>query len=46
MFGDFILQIKQTWKRFWCIHDYKRDEILMRQPCSFTQSCSKCGRIR
>lgn len=23
MFGDFILWIKQSWKEFWCIHDYQ-----------------------
>ena len=41
MFGDLILKIKEKWKQFWCIHDYKPNfhlEFRWRQ-------CTKCGRI-
>lgn len=42
MFGDLMIQIKQLWKEFWCIHDYqwagKLDSSYM--------CCTKCGRIK
>ena len=42
MFGDLILKIKEKWKQFWCIHDYKPSfhlEFRWRQ-------CAKCGGMK
>jgi hypothetical protein len=46
MFGDFILFIKNSWKEFWCIHNYKSDKQLINSPGPFMLSCTKCGRIK
>lgn len=46
MFGDFILYIKESWKEFWCIHDYKFDRALWLIPTHLTEKCGKCGRLR
>ena len=27
MFGDIVLFIKEKWKQFWCIHDYKYRDL-------------------
>ena len=41
MFGDTILVIKQWWKQFWCIHDYRPNFY-----CDFRyRQCTKCGRV-
>jgi hypothetical protein len=44
MFGDLILKIKEKWKQFWCIHDYKQHYV--HQVGRSYDECSKCGRIR
>ena len=46
MFGDFILYIKESWKEFWCIHDYKFDRALWLIPTHLTEKCEKCGRLK
>lgn len=42
MFGDFILWIKQSWKEFWCIHDYQYTGKLDYRY----EMCTKCGRLK
>lgn len=41
MFGDFILKIKEKWKQFWCIHDYRPNFHLDFR----TRQCIKCGKL-
>lgn len=44
MLGDLINSIKQAWKRFKCIHDYKPDRIGFITGWPGNRICSKCGR--
>jgi len=46
MFGDFVLFIKQSWKEFWCIHDYEFDRLLWSLPTHLSMRCRKCGRLK
>lgn len=46
MFGDFILYIRDFWKQFWCIHNYKFDRGLWLTPTHLIERCQKCGRVR
>ena len=41
MFGDLVLYIREKWKQFWGIHDYRPDF-----HCDFRwRRCIKCGKL-
>ena len=43
MFGDIVLFIKEKWKQFWCVHNYKHRDLPAN--CSHYY-CTKCGKIK
>jgi len=45
MFGDMILFIRNQWKQFWCIHNYKVDGVGIATGLNCSRICSKCGKF-
>lgn len=43
MFGDLILKIKEKWKQFWCIHDYKPSFYGGHR---YYRQCIKCKKLK